>query len=527
MKKNLRIWSLLLAVLMVAAMFAGCAPSEEGGDEGGDTPATGGDVKSGPAIDRDTVVIATADETPSLGTASHNAVAGDYLNKLTHNGLFRLDKELNPTPDLVDTYSYDEATSVWTFTLKDGIKFHDGSDLTSEDVIATLNWAKGMSDIATYTKAYDNLTEVDELTFTLTTDGPSASLLYDLSHHGTYINPKELIDQGGTVVSDEPIGAGPYKIVEWTRGTKITLTAHEDYFDTDRAPAIKNIEWRIIPEASARTISMQAGEIDYIIELDSTAVTTLEEDANLEVIQQPSVSHNWLTINNEVAPFDDVNVRRAINHAINRADVITVALNGFGVPATAQTPEGMLGWTPENFGGEYDLEKAQEYMDAWGGDPSTIELEIICSNETKVRASSVVIENLKAIGINAEIVNMDLATYLTVTAEGDFTGFIGGYTSNEMMSFLNGVFHSASINSSNKTRTANAELDALIDEARVTVDQDAREQVLMGATKILNDGAYQMPLYQDTTLSAHKVNLQNTGITPGGTFFVQEWTWAE
>ena len=173
----------LIGLVLLIAMFASIAVSCTG---------NAANTKSGPAIDYDTVVIATADETPSLGTATHNAVAGDYVNKLTHNGLFRLDKELNPQPDLVASYDFDENSYTWTFKLHPGIKFHDGSDLTADDVVATLNYTKTMPDIATYTTSYDNVTKVDELTITLTTDGPSASLLYDLAHHGNYIIPKEL-----------------------------------------------------------------------------------------------------------------------------------------------------------------------------------------------------------------------------------------------------------------------------------------------------------------------------------------------
>lgn len=150
---------------------------------------------------------------------------------------------------------------------------------------------------------------------------------------------------------------------------------------------------------------------------------------------------------------------------------------------------------------------------------------MICSNDTKRRAAEVIQSNLKEIGIEAGIVSLDLATYLSETAAGNFTGFIGGYTSNEMMSFLKGVYHSSNIGSSNKTRTANPEVDRLIELASKTVDQKEREKVLMEVTKVLNDNCYQIPIYQDYTLSVHKKDLDNTFITSGGTFFAQEWSW--
>lgn len=432
------------------------APSEEKGGE--EKPAASTNVKSGPAVDRDTVVICTADETPSLTTAGHNAVAGSYINELTHNGLFKLDKELNPAMDLVADYEVQEdengEETIWIFSLHEGIKFHDGSVMDADDVIASLQHAQESPDVQSYTQSYVTLEKVDELTVKLTTDGPSSSILYDLSHHGNYIIPKAEIEKAKDdpkLLNKNPIGAGPYKFVKWNRGEQLEFTGHEDYFNADRAPQIKNIVWRIIPEGNSRAIAIESGDVDYIIETDSTSVDQLDKNENLVVMKVPSVAHSWLCINNEVEPFDDVNVPKAINAAINKEDVIEVALNGAGIVAMSQTPTGMLG----EYTGDYDsfdVELAKEYLETWGGDPATIKLDMICTDDTKRRAAEVIQANLKEIGINATISSMDLATYLTETAEGNFTGFIGGYRTNEMMSFLKGVFLSSNIGSSNKTR---------------------------------------------------------------------------
>lgn len=538
MSKKTRLLSLALVLLLTLSLFSGCGGG--GGTTDAKTPAEGGTTtteggstsrKSGPAVDKDTVVICTADETPSLTTAGHNAVAGDYVNKLTHNGLFRLDKELNPTPDLVAEYKVlkdDKGEeSIWELKLHEGIKFHDGTVMTADDVLASLEHAKESPDIKSYTQSIVSMEKVDDLTIRLTTDGPSASLPYDLSHHGNYIVPKAQLDKLATdkeILNKEPIGAGPYKFVEWNRGEQLKFTAHEDYFNKERAPKIKNIVWKIIPEGSARTIAIESGDVDYIIETDSTSLQQLEKNADVTVMKVPSVSHNWLCVNNEVEPFNDVNVRKAIQAAINKEDVVTVALNGAGVIATSQTPTGMLGEYTEGFDA-YNLDLAKEYMKKWGGDPATIKLDMICSNDTKRRAANVIQANLKEIGIEATISSMDLATYLSQTADGKFTGFIGGYTSNEMMSFLKGVYLSSNIGSSNKTRLNDPKLDELIIKSTKTLDQNEREKVLQEATKLLNELCPQMPLYQDNTLSTHKAELKNTFITSGGSFFAQEWEW--
>lgn len=537
MFKTKRTLFIMLVILTLAVSMIGCSnsgkaepsdaqPASSEGSDSGETAASD-NVKSGPAIDKDTVVIATADETPSLSATGHNAVAGDYVNQLMYNGLFRLDDNLNPVPDLVKEYTIEADAngekSIWVMTLKDGVKFHDGSILTSDDVIASILDAQTKPEVRTYTSSVVNIEKVDELTFKIYTDGASSALLYDLSHHGNMIRPKALIDAGNDF-NVNPIGTGAYKFVEWTRGEELKFTANEDYFDPDRAPQIKNIVWKIIPEGSSRTIALESGEIDYIIELDSTSLDSLKANPDVAVLEVPSVSHNWLTVNNEKEPFDNIDVRKALCSAINRDDVITVALNGAGVPAGGQTPEGLLGFSPEGFD-NYDLDAAKAHMAAWGGDPSTITLDIICSNDTKRRAGEVIQANLKEIGIEANLSTMDLATYLSETAAGNFTGFIGGYTTNDMVSFLKGVYLSDNINASNKTRTNNPKIDELIGKASKSVDQEERRLILEEASKILNKEAYQMPLYQNYIISAHKANLDNTFITAGGSFRVQEWSW--
>ena len=511
MKKFVRLSALILVALMTLTAFAGC-----------DKAAAG----------KDTVTIATADETPSINPQDHNAVAGSYVNSLMYNGLATLDKNLTPQLDLAESYTAEEqadGTYLWTFKLKQGVKFHDGTEMKADDVVACLNNVQNMPEVSMYSNQFSEkgVSKVDDYTVQMTTAGPSASLMYDLAHHANMVVPARFIENGETS-SANPIGTGPYKFVKWDRGEQLTFEAHADYFNKAEVAKIKNVIWRIIPEGSSRTIALEAGEVDYVIELDTTSVTSLDANDKINVMKVPSTSHNWLCINNEVEPFNDINVRKALNAAVNKENVIKVALNGLGIVASSQTPLGMLGEIGEYQSGydKYDVALAKEYMAAWGGDPSTIKLDMICSNDTKRRAAEVIQDNLKEIGINAEIVSMDLATYLDETRLGNFSGFIGGWTCDEMMNFLKGVCHSNNINASNKTRAGSPELDAIIDQACMTIDRAEREQLLQSATRILNEACYQVPLYQDFTVSAHNVNLQNTFITAGGTIYINEWSWA-
>ena len=510
MKKK-RILSFLLATVMASGLLAGCSSDEgkkgSGKEEGGK---------------KDSIVIATMGETPSLSPTEHNAVAGSYMNLLTYNTLFKTSMTLEPVPDLVDSYeNVDEST--WHFKIKEGVKFHNGDTMTIDDVVASLQWAQGFAEVSLYNKNFVSISKVDDQTLEIKTDGPDAMVLSNLSHHGNAIVPKKLIDEGHDFNAD-PIGTGPYKLVKWNRGDSLEFEAFEDYFEG--APSIKNMTWKIIPEGSSRTIALEAGEIDFIIEVEAMDADRLKGNDDLTVIDYNATNLTWLMLNNETPGLDNQDVRHAINTAIDKESVVTVAYNGMATPALSQMPMNFEGATEEN-ADTYDAEKAKEWLEKSGVDPASIKFSIICSDDTKKRAAEVIQANLKEIGINCEIESMDLATYLSATAEGNYTAAIGGYSSDSLLGYVVGVYHSSSINASNKTRLNNPEVDALIDKAKVTVDAAERKPIMEELSALLNEICSQAPIYQPISMRAFDARLQGVEITDGGTIFWQNVSWGE
>ncbi|MBQ1524833.1 MAG: ABC transporter substrate-binding protein [Firmicutes bacterium] len=477
------------------------------------------------AVDADTVVVATADEAPSVTARKHNAAEAGYNNNLMYQGLMTMDANLAPQPCLAESFTYEDQADgsvLWTFNLRHGVKFHNGEEMTAKDVVASFAEAKESPDVATYAREYDNVTAVDDYTVTLTTPGPSAALLYDLCHHGNAICPADLIESGHDFNTD-PIGTGPYKFVDWKISEQLEFTRFDDYWG--EAPKIKNIIWKIIPEGSARTIALQAHEVDFVIALDTNDASLVEADDSLTSLVVSAVSHSWLTINNEKKPYDNKLVRKAMNAAINKEDVVTVAYNGYAIVAPGQTPYGQLGFDGTGYD-FYDVELAKKYAEESGVDLNGVSLTVICSDDTKRRAGQVIQDNLNAnLGMNVELTSMDLATYLSETAAGNFEGFIGGYNSSDMMSFLKGVYHSSNIGASNKTRTNDPHLDELIEKACATPDNDAREEILKETSRYLNELCCQIPLYQPKSLSAYNKYLGEIEKTASGRFWIEDWSW--
>lgn len=509
-----RLISLALALALSVGTLAACASKPAESKPEGSAPAS--------SEKKDTLIVATANETPSMSPYDHNATAGSYMNWMTHNGLFRTQMDLTPAPDLVESYENASETE-WVFKLREGVKFHDGSTMTAEDVKASLDYAKKFPVVSQYTKSVFKVDVVDPLTVKITTDGPSASLLDDLCHHGNQIVPKALIDSGNDF-SKNPIGTGPYKFVKWTLGEKIDFVKFDDYFDKDRMPTITNITWKIIPEGASRTIALEAGEADLLIEVESMDVNRLKESSKVTVIDPPSTNHNFLMLNNEKPGFDNILVRKAINAAIDKEALVEVALNGRGAPSISQTPLGLPGHSDKN-ADVYNLDQAKKYMAESKVDPATIKMSIICSDDTKRRAGEVIQANLAEIGITAEIEAMDLATYLSKTAEGDYTAAIGGYTSSTMLSYVQGVWHSQSINASNKTRLNNKDVDALINKAASTIDATERTKTLEELSALLNSICAQVPMYQPLQIRAFNSNLSGVEVSAAGTLYLNMVKW--
>ena len=499
---------ILLTLTLLVGLFAGCSQ--------GDTPSNSGTS----ANDRDSIVIATLGETPSVHPYDHNATAGSYMNLLTYDTLFRNDVNQNPQPHLVESYeNIDDST--WQFTPKQGILFHNGEEMKAQDVEASIEWAMTFAEVMPSHEKMLGIDVVDDYTFTLHTDGPYALLITNLASHGNAILPKSLIDQGHDF-GEEPIGSGPYKLVEWNRGDSLVFEANEDYFNG--APAIKSMTWRIIPEGSGRTIALEAGEVDVVIEVESMDYERLKETEGITVAEYDSTSITWLYLNNEVPGLDNQNVRHAINSAINKESVVEVALNGLGTPAIGQLPSNLAGYSEEN-ADAYDVERAREFLAASGVDPSTLSFPIITSNDTRRRAGEVIQANLQEIGINVELESMDLATYLSATSEGDYTAAIGGWTSNVLLDCLIGVYHSSVINASNKTRISDPELDALIDEAGVTLDEEERNAILEQACARANELCPAAPLFLETGLRAYNSDLKGVEVSQSGTIYFDRVSW--
>jgi len=469
-------------------------------------------------------VVATENEPDSITTVEHNATASNYINQLTYSGLFKQHESLAMVPNLVKSYKAISDTE-WEMEIYQGVKFHDGTELTSADVKATVEYAKNFLIVEQFTQGIKGVEIIDDYTFVLSTFTPSSTVFSDLASAAHYILPKAAIDSGHNF-GEQPIGTGPYKFTKWNLGDSLQFERFEDYFSDESNSTIDKLEWRIIPEGSSRTIALENGEIDMIVEVATIDVDRLDASSDIVLMMKPSTTHNYLMINNELPAFSNQKVRQALNAAIDREAIVEVATNGLAIPVYTQAPIGFPGSTDADII-TYDPELAKELMAESGVDPSTIKFSMICSNEEKRRSAEVIQANLLELGITAEIETMDLATYLAQTSEGNYTAAIGGYTSSNLVTYLKGVHSSKQIGGANRSRCNNPEIDALIEKSETTADDAARIAFENECISLLNQWAPQIPLYQAQIIRAYNKNLEGLIFTGTGSMYFDNLRWAE
>ena len=510
MKKR-RLLALLLALVMSLGLI-GCGSKTNPNDP----QNTEGTAK------KDSLKIAFTSEPPSLTTCDHDSLIAVGINMLTYNGLTRINMAtLEPELDLASDYRIENEVE-WIFTIKQGVKFHNGEELTADDVVASLLYAKSVPSSVNYTRNWEKVEALDTYTVKITTPRPYANVLADLGYHFNWIMPKSLIESGHNF-NEDPIGTGPYKFVKWVSGTSLTFEKFDDYFDADRAAKIPHLEFVIIPKGASRAMALEAGEVDFVWETNAADAANLFANEKIVVEEVNSVDNVILFLNNDTS-FKDVNLRRAVAAAINRQDIIDGALRGFGVVNYTSISQGYAGSTTKDQI-EYDLDKAQEYMKAWGGDPASVSMTILCSNETRVSIATIIQANLAKIGINVKVESMDTATYFDKWAIGEYDALIASWSPANDLTYINR--YSPDRRQQYAGSYNNPEMNTLIEEANMELDAAERTKKVENIVATVNQDAPQISLYQSVWLRAHDAKLQ--GVVCSATGYI-DWNmvyWAE
>jgi peptide/nickel transport system substrate-binding protein len=341
----------------------------------------------------------------------------------------------------------DEEGKIWEFKLREGVKFHDGTDFNAEAV--KINFDRWMFEDNEYRFPGENfeywgymfggypgivkeVRVVDDFTVQVELNTPSAPFISNLAMPSFAIMSPAAFEEYGANVFKNPVGTGPFEFVEWIKDDKIVLKKNENYWK-DGYPLLDKMIFRTIPDNSARLLELQAGSIDMMIGVSPDDAQIVEDDPNLDLYLRPSMNVGYMAMNMMKEPFDNPLVRQALNYAVDKQIIIDAFYAGLAEPAKNPIPPSLWGFNDAVEDYEYNPEKAIELL-AEAGYPDGFDTELWAMPVARPympqpkEIATALQQQLAAVGVNAEIVTMDWATYLEKGQNGEHELYLLGWT---------------------------------------------------------------------------------------------------
>ncbi|MEX2534622.1 MAG: ABC transporter substrate-binding protein [Trueperaceae bacterium] len=380
-----------------------------------------------PVAGGEAVVAITAEPPGWDPTVSTSQEIARVMYHNVFEGLVRIDRDGSIVPALAESWEVAEDGLTWTFTLREGVSFHDGSDFDADDVVARFERATDPDSGHTHPEYYDAIEEVgandNEVTFTLAR--PNSALLYNLAR------PDSIIYPAGSSESQrsDPVGTGPFRFVEWIPGSEVRLEKYDGYY-LEGVPYLDAVTFRIIGDPNARFAALQAGDIDMIgVSLSPEAALQAGADPNLKVTQGANTTEITMALNNTREPLDNPLVRQAITHAIDKQAIVEGANFGFGTAiGTHATPVEPYWLELEPY--PYDPERARELLaEAGYADGLSLTFELPEPYNIERTAGQVIAQQLTEVGIDVELSVVEWGTWLErIFTGGDYDMTIIGHS---------------------------------------------------------------------------------------------------
>ena len=319
-----------------------------------------------------TLRVGTSVEPPTLDPQRDAGGPASQIQENIFETLVAFDNEMNLVPALAEEWEVSDDGLTYTFALRQGVRFHDGTPFDAEAVRFTFERALGRVDeqasrYETLMTQLDEVEVVDQHTVAFHLSGTYAPFLNNMAHMGHAILSPDAV-QGDGDFGRQPVGTGPFRFGSWRSGQQIELVRNDDYW---REPArLDGVVMRFIPDASTRLVSLEAGELDVVLGVPEADFGRLSDTPGLRTNQADTLRTVFLWFNPSIAPFDDVAVRQAVVSAVDREGIAAAILEGLHRPATRPTfAPGVFGVSETVTPYEFDTEAAALILDQAGWEP--------------------------------------------------------------------------------------------------------------------------------------------------------------
>ena len=522
----------IFTLLLAACSAPGSSPSAD--DSGGPAASGGGTATGG------TVRIGWAGYPDSLNPGNGVLSEAYTLYELVYDTPISVNSAGDYVPELATEWSSSEDGLTWTMTIRDDAVFQDGTPLTAEDVAFSMNLYKATEDfpfLPSYVEPFTSIEATDETTVTLTTEDPIAN--FEPSMAFIYVLPKHIwegVEDPVEFGNEEMIGSGPFSLVAADQGVSVELAANTDYWASP--PNVDGVIFQTLEADDARVTALTTGQIDAMLDVPETAIPTLENTENVFVHIADVAAGGSLTdiifnitADEDCPPEDgvcsghpalkDLEVRKALAHATDKQQLLTVATAGTGSPGLSLVPPGLGDYYASEIEDyAFDIDEANAILDAAGYEDTdgdgvreclpdqdcetgdlTFRFNYPTDATTGARESEVIQETWQQIGVSIAVQPLEADTLTSVCCPGfDYDVIMWGWGSDPDPAFLLGVALCSEIPSGfSESGYCDSDYDALYDAQAVELDRDARVDLIHQMQQMLMDDLpYIIPYYYPT-----------------------------
>ncbi len=449
---------------------------------------------------KNSVTLGMALEPPHLDpTAGAPAAIDEIVYANLFEGLTRIDSTGAVQPALAESWSVSEDGKTYTFKLRTGVKFHDGTDFNADDVKFSLDRARGEKSTNAQKGLFKSITAVevvDAETVKVSLSSPAGNFLFNMGWGDAIIVGSESAENNKTT----PVGTGPFKFSKWAKGSSIELVRNDNYWGSEKV--LEKAVFRFIPDAAAAVAAMLAGDVDGFANFPSPeAIPQFKADPRFTVVIGSTEGETILSTNNKKKPFDDIRVRRAIAHAIDRQAIIDGAMFGLGTPIGTHFAPHHPAYVDNVNKYPRDLAKAKALL-AEAGYPDGFKATIKLPPPTYARrGGEIVAASLREIGIDLEIIPEEWGPWVKNTFKGkDFDLTIVSHTEPQDINIYANPDYYFQYDSAN--------FQAVMEKLNATVDTQARYALMREAQNIISEDAVNGYLFQLAKAGVWSAKLQ-------------------
>jgi peptide/nickel transport system substrate-binding protein len=449
--------------------------------------------------------------------------SGFRMKELAFNGLVAINPDYTPVPDLAEKWDNPD-DKTWVFHLRQGVKFHDGSDFTASDVKFTYESVLDQAFASPFRAFYlsvDKVEATDKNTVTFTLKTPFAPFL---SYMDLAIVPQAAVQKLGADFGTKPVGTGPFKVDRWTTGDTIELSANDSFFGG--RPNLDRVRVKVVPDNSGRVVGLESGDLDFVQSpVSPQDVSRVQSAAKLKVDRTPAAGYTYVNLNCADPILADKKVRQALSHLINKQQIIDTIYKGIGKPANGPIVPGMWAYSADVPSYDYNPDKAKQLLEEAGWkaaadgmrskDGQKLSLTVRTHSEDPDRKQLIQVlqSEFQKVGIDATTSTVEFPAFFQDMQDGKYqVGVIGWLNLSDPD---RATFRQFTVDgTANYGKYKNDQVDKLLKDARSTLDQSRAKTLYADAVRqIVDDAPYIFVQYQEY-IAMYSPKLQGYVVNP-------------